>query len=275
MNKFEEVVPSSDQFNPMEILLNNETDDEVRAIKAAVLIATAAETSTLPQELMVNAVTTMPEPGKGINGVIAPIRILGPKVSIKAQDIKPGMNNIGYYKFRDSIMSTVQFTDTITRVEMNEGELHIYGGETLVRNDPNKHWFVQHIWEHAPVIKYGDKLTIQDVEKDEILMRYTWDGYGPTMQYFQMSNETANLKLLYAYESVKSAVYRLTPKLVMPSLPDAPIPAMPGSEPKPEPKPSPEEEKPESEGKSEPIPPMPGEIKDEWIKPETKDWWIS
>jgi hypothetical protein len=50
---------------------------------------------------------------------------------------------------------------------------------------------------------------------------------------------------------------------------------MPGSEPKPEPKPSPEEEKPEGEGKSEPIPPMPGEIKDEWIKPETKDWWIS
>ena len=75
---------------------NNEPDNTIRAVKENAIVGAAAETPMLPQELLLNYVTVMPEPGKEINGIHTPIRVLGPKVAIKAENIMPGMANIGF-----------------------------------------------------------------------------------------------------------------------------------------------------------------------------------
>ena len=265
-------MPESAPFNPLQIMRNNETDNAIRAVKENAVVIAAAETPMLPQQLLLNYVTVMPEPGKETYGIHTPMRIFGPKVMIKAEDIKPGMSNIGYYTIKDNIITNVQFADVVTKIDVSDTELHIYSGDILIRNDPRKTWFVQHIWEYAPILKRDNKLTIHEAETGEIFMKYRWAIKGPSIEYFQYAEHVdTTIKLIDAYESTYSAIYKLSPKLKMPKLPDAPIPAMPGMEPEPQPV----EEKPAEDAPETPIPAMPGQIQDEYIKPVVKDWWIS
>jgi hypothetical protein len=276
MNRMEEVVPSSEQFNPMEILLENETDEHIRAIRSNALIAMAKENPLFIQQLLLSNVVKMPEIGDNQRGVHAPSKVMGPRIAIKSEDIRPGMANIGYYSFKDNMLNTVIFTDVITKTELVGDQVHIYCNDLVIRESSGKNWFVQHIWEHNEVTRGTTTLRLEGAKVGDIVMEYQWRQSEPQMRYFAYgTGNRSDIMVINAFEGQSSALYTLSPALIMPGLPEEPIPGMPGTEPKPGAKPLPAEGEPGEPQPIASIPPMPGEVKDDWVKPAVKDWWIS
>lgn len=274
--QIKDVVPVTlNQFDAVAAIHANDQEAVVRNMREAILLSKAT-LSILPQMMLYNFsfdVKDVETPG-----VFAPQHILGPRRRIDVADITPGMANVGYTKPLEGSVNIRIFNDVITKVEPCDGKVHVYSNEEWVRDSPDKQWFIQHVWAYSEVCKIEvpggeDVFCFQsgDADKDDYLLSINLNPLNPDMRMVRF-NDTARVSLINAYEGT-SAMYYLTPKLVLPRLSGDAIPPMPGAVPVPAP--SVPDDAAEAAEAGPSIPPMPGGAEEEWVKPKTADWWIS
>lgn len=278
MFNIETVVPRiTEQFDPVKAVEESHEESVVKELRKVVLIEKGT-LPILPQSMLYDFTFDIEEAKQA--GLIAPQRILGPRRRIKIEDIKPGMAGVGCIRNHDGQMIITLLKDVVTNVKATDGKIQVYSNSEVLRDSPDKQWFIQHYWNYSPVdqIKTDTpgreldfKLRDGDAEEGDYIMAINLNPAKPSISILEY-NENSYSRRIQAHEG-QEAMYYLSPRIAVPKLSDEPIPPMPG-QPQPQPEPKPEEQPEEGKPDGPPIPPMPGAGGD-WERPIAKDWWQS